>query len=191
MTIGSPTLAFITSGFMMTLAAYLHVIGVATYLGGSIVMEFVVGPAQKAIPPAQAQVMGKKTADRFLVFAWSALALILLSGILRLYTFSDEGLLFGTPLWETPKGRTLMTMVILWCVLVVNGSIITFVLRPKLAGRSGAGASAAQAQSHQQGQVNAAVWLERITRVDLGIAFVVALLGTSLQFGGIQSLWQF
>jgi uncharacterized membrane protein len=174
---------------MKILASYLHVLGVATYLGGSIIMEFVVGPAQKAIPPAQAQVMGKKTADRFLVFVWSALGLILASGVLRLYTMGTESFLMGEKLWDTAYGRNLLIMVILWCVLVVNGSIITFVLRPKLVGRTGAGVSAAQVQSHQQDQIKAAEWVERITRIDLGIALVVALLGTSLQFGGIETIF--
>lgn len=180
-----------SSPFMKVLAAYLHVLGVAVYLGGSIIMEFVVGPAQKAIPPAQAQVMGKKTADRFLIFVWSALGLIVLSGVLRLYAIGAERMLLGSNLWETAYGRTLLAMVVLWCILVVNGSIITFVLRPKLAGRSGSGVSAAQAQAHQQGQINAAQWVERLTRVDLGVALVVALLGSALQYGGLQSLWQF
>lgn len=180
-----------SSGFMQVLSAYLHILGVATYLGGSIIMEFVVGPAQKAIPPAQAQVMGKKTADRFLIFVWSALALILISGIMRVYAIGQESYLFGSHLWDTDKGLTLMAMVILWCVLVVNGSIITFVLRPKLVGRTGAGVSATQVQSHQQGQIKAAEWVERITRIDLGIALLVALLGSALQYGGIQMLWQF
>ncbi|KAA0236258.1 MAG: hypothetical protein JJLCMIEE_00010 [Acidimicrobiales bacterium] len=174
-----------TSKFVNVLAAYLHVIGVATYLGGSLIMEFVVGPAQKAIPPAQAQVMGKKTADRFLWFAWGALALILASGILRLYSTNRESFLFGDSLFDTDFGRTLLTMVILWLVLVINGSIITFVLRPRLTGKTTAGASAAQAQAHQQGQMQAVKWLTWLTRTDLGIAFVVALLGSSLQFGGI------
>ncbi len=180
-----------SSGFMEVVSAYLHIIGVAVYLGGSIIMEFVVGPAQKAIPPAQAQVMGKKTADRFLVFAWSALGLILFSGILRIFALQQDDFLFGTLLWETPRGRTLMAMVILWCVLVINGSIITFVLRPKLTGRTGAGVSAAQVQTHQQAQINAAQWVERITRIDLGIALVIALLGSALQYGGLQTIWQF
>lgn len=178
-----------TSQFMKVFAAYLHVLGVATYLGGSIIMEFVVGPAQKAIPPAQAQVMGKKTADRFLVFAWSALALIVVSGVLRLYTTKTQMFITGSALWDNSYGRTLLTMVLLWCVLVANGSIITFVLRPKLVGRTGAGVSAAQVQTHQQGQINAAQWVERLTRIDLAIAMVVALLGTALQFGGIEELF--
>ncbi len=182
-------LAIIDAQWMKVLAAYLHVLGVATYLGGSIIMEFVVGPAQKAIPPAQAQVMGQKTADRFLVLVWSALGLIIASGILRLYSTGTESFLFGENLWDTGYGRTLLLMVFLWCVLVVNGSIITFRLRPKLAGRTGAGVSAQQAQAHQQSQIQAATWLERITRIDLGVALVVALCGSALQFGGLESIF--
>ena len=37
--------------------------------------------------------------------------------------------------------------------------------------------------------MKAAEWVERITRIDLGIALVVALLGTALQFGGIESIF--
>jgi uncharacterized membrane protein len=175
--------------FVRILAAYLHVLGVAVYLGGAVIMEFVVGPAQKAIPPAQAMVMGRKTADRFLVLAWSALGLILVSGLLRLYSFDNEDALLGSRLWDTAYGRTLFGMVLLWCVLVVNGAIITFVLRPRLTGRSDAGVSAAQVQAHQSGQVAAATWIERLTRVDLGIALFVALLGSALQYGGIESIF--
>lgn len=170
------------------LAAYIHVLGVATYLGGALVMEFVVGPAQKAIPPAQAQVMGKKTADRFLVLAWTSLGLILVSGILRLYSFDNESALFGERLWDTQYGRTLLAMVTLWFLLVVNGAIITFGLRPKLTARTGSGVSVDQAQAHQKNQINAATWIERLARADLAIALVVALLGSALQYGGIESL---
>lgn len=174
-----------TTTTMQILAAYLHVLGVATYLGGAIVMEFVVGPAQKAIPPAQAQVMGLKTADRFLAFAWGALGLILASGLLRLATLHNLGLLASARLWQTSYGRTLLAMVILWAVLVVNGAIITFVLRPKLAGRMSSRVSAAQASAGQDAKIKAAAWTARLARVDLGIVLVVALLGSSLKFGGV------
>lgn len=176
------------SDLMRVLAAYLHVLGVATYLGGALIMELVVGPAQQAIPPAQAQVMGKKTADRFLVLAWSALGLIGASGVLRLYTVGSESILYGDALWSSPYGRTLLAMVSLWTVLVVNGSLITFVLRPRLVSRSGAGASAAQLQDHEQHQLRAATWIQRLTRVDLAVALVVALLGSALAFGGIEQV---
>lgn len=174
-----------TSKFMLVLAAYLHVLGVATYLGGSIIMEFVVGPAQESIPPAQAQVLGQKVADRFLVFVWSALGLIFASGLLRLYSMRNADILMSETLFSTPYGRTLFTMVVLWCVLVVNGAIITFVLRPKLAGRMSAQVSAGQAQSGQSDKIRAAKWTQWLTRADLVIILVVALLGSSLGFGGL------
>lgn len=174
-----------TSKWLQILAAYLHVIGVAVYLGGSIIMEFVIGPAQKAIPPAQAQVMGQKTADRFLVFAWSALGLILASGILRLYTLANASILVSNRLFDTAYGRTLLVMVLLWTWLVVNGLIMTFVLRPRLSGRMASKVSAQQAQFAQEQKIEAATWTTRLARLDLGIALVVALLGCSLGFGGM------
>ena len=175
-----------TTKFMQVLVAYLHVLGVATYLGGSIVMEFVVGPAQQAIPPAQAQVMGQKTADRFLILVWSALGLIAASGILRLYSVDNQSLLTSRDLLlDYQYGRTLLVMLVLWGVLVVNGAIITFVLRPRLTGRLGAAGSATQAQAHTQSKIRAATWVTRLTRADIVIALGVALLGASQRFGGI------
>ncbi|MCE7884262.1 MAG: hypothetical protein DYH08_10435 [Actinobacteria bacterium ATB1] len=178
-----------TSELMKIAAAYLHVIGVAVYLGGAVIMEFVVGPAQKSIPPAQAMVLGQKVADRFLVFAWSALGLILASGLLRIFTIRVESFLFGENVFSTPYGKTLLTMVCLWGVLVVNGAIITFVLRPKLSGRMAAQVSAGQAQSTQDAKLKAAKWTTWLTRVDLGVAFVIALLGVSLAQTKGTGLW--
>jgi len=168
-----------TSDFMRILAAYLHVLGVASYLGGSIVMEFVLTPAQKFIPPAQAMVVGQKAADRFLAVAWGALGLIAFSGVLRLFTLENEGIL-TEGLFDAGYGLTLGTMIVLWAVLVVNGSVITFVLRPKLAGRLQGTAGAAQVESRQAEQVQAAQWITRLTRVDLGIALLIAFVGSSL-----------
>ena len=48
------------------LLGYIHDLSIAVYFGGAVAMEFVLGPAQASIPPAQAQVMGQKTASRFL-----------------------------------------------------------------------------------------------------------------------------
>lgn len=96
------------SELVQTLAGWIHAIGVAIYVGGSIAMEFILGPAQKAIPPAQAQVMGQKTADRFLWFVWGALLLIVASGLTRL-VFGDHTF-----------GVVYMLKVALFVVLVIN-----------------------------------------------------------------------
>lgn len=173
------------SKFVLILGNYLHLLAMAGYLGGSFVMEFVLGPAQRFIPPAQAQVMGEKTADRFLWIAWGSLGLALLSGLLRLWSMERVAYVYGgDSLLSTSYGWSLFGMMTLWLVLVINGSIITFVLRPKLKGRQSAHGAAAQAQAHQQAQIKAATWIGRLTRVDLGVAFVIVLFGASIRQGG-------
>ncbi|MCK9518472.1 MAG: CopD family protein [Dehalococcoidia bacterium] len=167
---------------------FLHDVGIAVYIGGAISMEFVLGPAQASIPPAQAQVMGQKTADRFLWFVWGSLTLIIVTGILRLekighmdwaYPFFND-----TMKLSSDYGRTVWTMFLLWSVLVVNGLIITFVLRPRLQGRLGSGVGATHVAAAQGTKMRAATWVQRITRADLVIAVTIALLGASLKWGG-------
>lgn len=171
------------------LLGYLHDLSVAVYIGGAVAMEFVLGPAQAAIPPAQAQVMGQKTSDRFLWLAWSSLALIFVTGVLRLQQMDMIG--FSWPFFESPLvlsesyGRTLLAMFILWCALVVNGALVTLRFRPRLAGKITPGTSAAQVTASQGARMEAATWIQRLTRADLVIAVVVALLGASLKWGGL------
>ena len=168
---------------------YLHDISVAVYIGGAFAMEFILGPAQASIPPAQAQVMGQKTADRFLWLVWGALSAILLTGFLRLERM--DMIDWTWPFFKSPLvlsesyGRTLLAMFILWCVLVVNGALITFVFRPRLAGKLNTKISAAQVTAAQGAKMEAATWIQRLSRVDLGVAFVIALLGASLKWGGL------
>ncbi len=167
------------------IATYLHLIGMATYVGGSLIMEFVVGPAQKAIPPAQAQVMGQKTADKFLIFVWSSLGLLLVSGIMQAYYKGTEDLVLqGKRAFDSSYGWTQFLMTALWFVLVINGAIMTFVLRPKLAGKMKAQVGAQQVQAKQQEMIKAARYITWITRIDLGIALFLPLLGAGLLKGG-------
>ncbi len=169
---------------------FLHDISIATYIGGAIAMEYVLGPAQRSIPPAQAQVMGQKSADRFLWLVWGSLGLIIVTAILRLeklghLSFSDPPFFQSSLALDQDYGRTLWTMFGLWCVLVANGALMTFYFRPRLAGKLRAGTSAAGVQASQQAKMEAAKWVERITRTDIVIALVIALLGASLRFGGL------
>jgi uncharacterized membrane protein len=175
--------------WLQIIYGYIHDLSIAVYIGGAVAMEFVLGPAQASIPPAQAQVMGKKTADRFLWLAWGSLLLILITGILRL---ERMGMLvwdwnpFESPLvLDQSYGRTVLAMFLLWCGLAANGAIITFVLRPRLAGKLGAGASATNVTASQGARVQAATWVQRLTRADLAVAAVIALLGASLKWGGL------
>lgn len=174
--------------FMFVTSAFIHDLAIATYVGGAIAMEFILGPAQRAIPPAQAQVMGEKTSERFLLIVWISLILILLTGVWRLYL---KGLLGGTSFFTPPLtldfayGRTALALFIIWIVLAVNGALITFVFRPRLTSRMTAGVSQSQAASSRDSMMSAATWIEWLTRVDLVFALLAVLLGASLVWGGL------
>jgi putative copper export protein len=173
----------VTATWVQDLGGYLHLLAVAVYVGGSVAMEFVLGPAQRFVPPAQAQVIGQRTADRFLALVWGALALFPISGTLLFFSMADEDKLRGTRFFTTHYGQTLLGMIVLWAVLVANGAIITFVLRPRLAQRAsarGGGAGVAQRLDTMQA---AATWVSRITRIDLVIALFIVLLGISFTYG--------
>lgn len=171
------------------LFGYIHDLSIAVYIGGAVAMEFVLGPAQAAIPPAQAQVMGQKTADRFLWLVWGSLGLILVTGAARLERM--HMIHWSWPFFKSPLvlsdsyGRTVFAMFILWCVLAVNGALITFIFRPRLSGKLRAGASAAGVSASQGAKMQAATWVQRLTRIDLGVAALVALMGASLKWGGL------
>ncbi|MHB1547159.1 MAG: hypothetical protein ACYCX8_00275 [Acidimicrobiales bacterium] len=182
-------MAVVTATWIRVLASYLHLLAVAVYLGGSVAMEFVLGPAQRFVPPAQAQVLGQKSADRFLVLVWAALALFPVSGMLLFFSLSDQHLVTHGGMFSTSAGLTLVAMMALWAVLVVNGALITFVFRPRLAGKvaarggAGAGAVAGAVAGRIEAMQEAATWVSRLTRIDLAIALVVVLLGASLAYG--------
>ena len=173
-----------TSSAMQVLAGYLHLLAVAVYVGGSVAMEFVLRPAQSYVPPAQAQVMGQRSADRFLVLVWGALALFPISGLLLFFSLSDQDQLRGMQWVTTGYGRTLLGMIVGWAVLVVNGAIITFVLRPRLAQRASAPAGGAGVAERLEVQRAAAARVSLLTRIDLVIAVLIVLLGASLAYGG-------
>jgi uncharacterized membrane protein len=178
-----------TVNWQLLTYSFLHDIAIAVYIGGSIAMEYVLGPAQEGIPPAQAQVMGEKTSSRFLKFVWVSLGFIVVTGVLRL---AEKGFVvadmppFRFPLaWDQSYGRTVFAMALIWTVLVINGLLITFVFRPRLVGRAGAGITSTQVTARQDSAMQAAQWVQRLTRTDLVLSLLAALLGASLVLGGV------
>jgi uncharacterized membrane protein len=174
--------------WMFLSMSFLHDLSICTYVGGAVAMEFILNPAQQTIPPAQAQIMGEKSSDRFLILVWVSLVVILITGVVRLQM---KGLIGWDPLlnvpltWDYSYGRTVITMFIIWIILAVNGSLITFLFRPRLKGKLGAGTSQSQATEDRNAKMQAATWIQNLSRVDLVLAVVALLLGASLLRGGV------
>ncbi len=170
------------------LLGFTHDLSIAVYVGGAVAMEFILAPAQASIPPAQAQVMGEKTSDRFLILVWASLALIFVTGVCRLW---HNGMIGGEALFNAPLaldysyGRTLLAMFVIWLILVINGALITFVFRPTLQGKLSSGSNQNQANQNRNAKIQAATWIQHLTRADLVLAVIVTLLGASLARGGL------
>lgn len=174
--------------WVILLSGFIHDLSVAVYVGGAVAMEFILMPAQNSIPPAQAQVMGEKTSNRFLVLVWISLALIFITGFLRLYgkgMIGGESFLGPLLSWDYSYGRTVIVMFYIWLVLVINGALITFVFRPTLQGKLTPGSNQSQATSNQNAKMQAATWIQNLSRADLVLALAATLLGASLLRGGL------
>lgn len=167
----------------------LHVIGFSVYIGGLFFMEAVLAPAQSAISPAQAGIISQKTGDRQMIVAWSALALILVTGILRLSQLNmldaSGSFFLDSNIASSGYGKTIFAMFGLWCALVVLGLVMTFVLRPVLTGKIPPTLSADEQKKRQEKMVSAARWMGIVMRADLLLVVAAAVLGVSLGFGGI------
>lgn len=167
----------------------IHDLGFATYIGGLVYAEFVLAPAAGAVAPAQAAVVHRKAGDRQMIISWIALAVILVTGILRLghmHMLAFPGTFFLIHnVASIEYGQTIFTMFGLWCVLVALGLFSTFKLRPTLIGRIDPTLPQEERNRQQERMVSAARWMSIVMRADLAIAVVIALLGVSEASGGL------
>jgi uncharacterized membrane protein len=166
-----------------------HDLAFAMYIGGLVYAEFVLTPAANAIAPAQGVVVRQKAGDWQAIIAWSSLGLILVTGIMRLNRM--QALEFGGSFFLKPAiassdyGTTIFTMFGLWCLLVVLGALMTFVLRPILVGKIDPKLSQQERQRRQERMLGAARWMTIVMRLDLLVAVTIAVLGVSLKYGGL------
>lgn len=180
-------MSFTLANWFYLANCFLHDLAFAVYVGGAIAMEFILNPAQATIPPAQAQIMGQKTSDRFLLLVWISLALLLVTGFVRLHL---RGFIGWDPAWnwalswDYAYGRTMYLMLIIWVLLVINGALITFWLRPTLTRKLAPGSGQAQVTADRNAKLQAATWIQHLTRADLVLALIAMLLGASLIRGG-------
>lgn len=129
----------------------LHVAAVVIYLGGGIFFHGPLRRALKLIPPGQASIIGSKVGADFTYISWLSLVVWGVTGYWMLFRFgwgdaSAPLSLFVNPVFlETAEGIWLLVMLAAWYLIVINGLIISFRYRPRLAQRVPAGGSAAEA----------------------------------------------
>ncbi len=172
-----------------SLLAGLHALCWATYVGGAIVMEVVWRPAQEDLPGAQTAVACQRMGLRY---RWIALVSLIGAGATGLALLFDAGHLATSapvirePLsWSTSYGRTMAALALTWALLMITLALLTFVAHPALHVRMSIELTESERLQARERVGRAIRRMDRILRLDLGVALVAMLLGASLSSGGL------
>jgi uncharacterized membrane protein len=161
----------------------LHIIAVAIYVGGGVVLHGPLRRALRMIPPGQASIVASRVGRDFTYFSWISLALLGSSGYwmaLR-YGWGDASAPFT--LWinplalQTSKGVAMLVMASAWYLILISACIITFVLRPRLGIRVTAGATIEASDRAVATILRAAGWLDILALANFGLAIAALLAG--------------
>jgi uncharacterized membrane protein len=172
---------------LLLLLRLIHDISAATLVGSVVFNYFLLRPALKLIPPAHAVVVAQRVGNLFTYTGWTALTLLFLSGLARLYYTGRLWLLISLDLYAHGPGRALALMVFFWFLTVVSSSIMTFALRPKLMKKLSVGSNPtlADVEKRRADQIYASGWLDRFQLANLITATLALIAGASVAFGGL------
>lgn len=155
-----------------------HVAAVVIYLGGGILFHGPLRRALRLIPPGQASIIGTSVGGDFTYLSWLSLALWGSTGYWMLFRYgwgdaSAPLTLFINPATlGTSRGVSMLVMLSVWYLIVINATLISLVLRPRLAQRVTADASAEDADRVAETISSAARWVDILALANLFLTTV-------------------
>lgn len=115
-----------------------HIGAMGLYVVGGLWIKTSLARAQRAIPPAQAAIVGAQVGFDFTVISWAAFVAVAATGYLLLGKdgladpASPYTLFVNRDLLDSGYGWKLLVMIAFWLILVINGLVMTVLLRPRL-----------------------------------------------------------
>lgn len=165
-----------------------HVASMGFYVVGGFWIKASLARAQRAIPPAQAAVVGRLIGFDFTIVSWLAFVAVGVTGYILLGRggladpASPHTLFISGGLLDSGYGWKLMVMVALWAALIVSGLVLTFVFRPILARRLDP-ADPPEAMEQLQREMGLAVrGIDVLAWLNLALAIGAFLAGYALSF---------
>jgi hypothetical protein len=155
---------------------------------GSVIFNyFLLRPSLKLIPPAHAVVIAQRVGSLFTYTGWTALVLLFLSGLLRVYFTNRLWLLFSFDFYAHAPGRALGLMLLFWLLTVASSTYMTFALRPKLMKKLivSSNPTLADVEKRRQDQMAASTWLDRLQFLNLITSTLALIAGASIALGGL------
>lgn len=110
---------------MSTMINFLHIAATVVWIGGMIFMEAVLYPSLRVLEAEHGGKVQAVVAKRFSILAWSCLAILIVTGLLR----TPSEWLLNTSFTE---GTLLLIKHLLIIVAIINGIVITLVYAPRL-----------------------------------------------------------
>ena len=164
-----------------------HTIAGGLLLGAVFFNYVFLLPALKKIPVTQQIMVNMQIGTSVMYLSWSALAVLLSTGILRLYTIHKLPDLLTGMFWTASYGRWLAVMMVGWIVVFNTLILLTFILRPVLVKRLAVNPTptAAIMQLRRNSQMSASTVVDRVHLINLVAASCAVIAGSSLMFDGI------
>jgi hypothetical protein len=165
-----------------------HVGAMGFYVVGGFWIKASLARAQRAIPPAQAAIVGRLVGFDFTIVSWLAFVGVGLTGYILLGRdgladpASPHTLFLSRDLLNSGYGWKLLIMIVLWAALVVSGLVLTFVFRPILERRLDP-ADPPEAMDRLQREMGIAVrGIDALAWLNLALAIGAFVAGYALSF---------
>ena len=166
------------------LALVVHIYSAIVLVGSMFFNAFILGPALRRIPPAQAATVGDKIGAGLRIAGPASLALLGVTGFLMLHRYRFLGDFFTWSFMTSRAGIRLWLMFLSWFVLVITGTVSLVWYEKVLARKLPYTAGLRALEERRAAQEKVSAWQERMNYVNVGIG-ILAALGGSLYASGL------
>lgn len=159
-----------------------HVYGAIVLVGSIIFNTLVLIPALRRIPPAHSAVVGDKIGAGLMYFGYTAIALLGISGFVRLWLMGQLPQFVSAEFLTNPYGRWIGAMAFGWLILVVTGTVSGVWYRNVLTRKLPYSAGLRDLEERRAAQQRVSTWQERMAYLNLFFALLAALGGAMARF---------
>jgi hypothetical protein len=165
------------------LSLVVHIYAAIVLVGSMFFNAFILGPALKRIPPAQAATVGDKIGGGLRVAGPVTLVLLGVTGFLRLNYYKLLGKFFTLDYMTSPAGLRIWLMFVSWVVLVITGTLSLLWYEKVLARKLPYTAGLRELEERRAAQQKISDLQERMNYVNVTIGILAVLGGTMYASG--------
>ena len=164
-------------------ALIVHIYSAIVLVGSMFFNAFILGPALRRIPPAQAATVGDKIGGGLRIAGPVTLVLLGVTGFLRLHYYKSLGDFFTLGYITSRPGMRIWLMFLSWFVLVITGTLSLVWYERVLAKKLPYTAGLRQLEERRAAQEKVSAWQERMNYVNVTIGILAVLGGTLFASG--------